>query len=168
MKFKAIFLFFPMVFLVVIAAFSQTDEEEAIKQAIKNETLSYFNCDFDTWDSAVLNADYFSFSVTNVMDPGSLAYTKGKEFYDSNKARLQSPNCKSFDLKMDFSDWNIQIRGEVAWASYKETMTMPNNTVLEARTLKVLEKLDNNWKIVAISGVFDFNNASKPWNPKGK
>lgn len=75
----------------------------------------------------------------------------------------QNPNVK---IPPQISDWNIQIRGMVAWAAYKERTTMVDGTEIDAYNLKILEKQDDLWKIAATSSVWDFNKSSKPWNPK--
>lgn len=146
---------------------SEAADIAAIKKAIQLETMGFFKCDLKGWSEAVLEADYFVFAVTDFSKPGSVGYAKGKDFYQYAKDAIGSSDCQPYDIQIEMSEWNIQIRDKVAWAAYKETATMPDKTILEARTLKILEKIDGKWKIAAISSVWDFNGASKPWKPNG-
>lgn len=162
-------IIYSLVFAVIVPLFSLAQSENAdvaaIKKAIRLETMGFFNCDLEGWSEAVLEADHFTFAVTNFMRPGSVGYAKGRNFHQYARNKLSAADCETYDIKIEMSEWNIQIRGNVAWAAYKETATMPDDTVMEARTLKVLEKVDGQWKIAAISSVWDFNGASKPWKP---
>lgn len=161
---QKIIIFSLLMLSFVISVFSQTNEEEVIKQTIKNETLGYFQCDFDTWEGTILKADHFSFVVTDFNNPGSLFYRKGKGFYDNLSKHLQSKGCKSGEYKIELSEWDIQVREKVAWAIYKESVTRLNDSVIEARTTKILEKKEGHWKIVAISSIYDFDNETKSRN----
>ncbi|MFN7117475.1 MAG: hypothetical protein ACK4TA_11795 [Saprospiraceae bacterium] len=146
--------------------FAQNAEEEAIKNIIIKETLSFYYCDAAAWESTMLPVDHHTWTVTTFNDPGSAATGQGLSFINNMKNYLNSGNCKKSEPKIKYSDWNIQIRGNVAWAAYKERTTMPDDTEIDAYTMKILEKQDGVWKISATSSVWDFNHASKPWNPK--
>lgn len=147
-------------------AFAQNAEEEAIKATVIKEASGFYNCDAATWESTMLPVDYHTWAVTNFNDPGSAATGQGLNFINGMKNYLSSERCKKSPPKIQYSNWNIQIRGTVAWAAYKERTTMPDDTEIDAHTLKILEKKDGQWKIGATSSVWDFNHASKPWNPK--
>jgi hypothetical protein len=146
-------------------AFGQ-NEEEAIKNVVIKETLSFYNCDAAAWESTLLPVEYHAWTVTTFNDPGSAATGQGLNFISGMKSYLNSERCKKSEPKIRYSDWNIQIRGNVAWAAYKERTTMPDATEIDAYTLKILEKQNGAWKIAVTSSVWDFNHASKPWNPK--
>lgn len=147
-------------------AFAQNAEEEAIKNVITKETFSFYTCDAAAWESTMLSIDYHTWAVTTFNDPGTAATGQGLNFINGMKNYLSSERCKKSDPKIKYSDWNIQIRGNVAWAAYKERSAMLDNTEIDAYTLKILEKQKDEWKISATSSVWDFNNASKTWNPK--
>ncbi|MDX2066860.1 MAG: hypothetical protein SFV55_00465 [Haliscomenobacter sp.] len=145
---------------------AQNTDEEAIKSVIQTETISFYHCDGSTWEKSMLPVEHQSWVVTNFNDPGSAATGKGLKFINNLKNYLNSPGCKTSEPNIQYSDWNIQIRGMVAWAAYKERSTMVDGTEIDAYNLKILEKQDGQWKIAATSSVWDFNKSSKPWNPK--
>ena len=149
-------------------AFAQNAEEEAIKNVVIKETFSFYGCDAAAWESTMLAVEYNTWAVTNSNDPGSAATGKGLNFINNMKSYLSSERCKKSEPNIKYSDWNIQIRGNVAWAAYKERITMRDDTEIDAYTMKILEKQNGEWKISATSSVWDFNHASKPWNPKAK
>ena len=51
------------------------------------------------------------------------------------------------------SNWNIQIRGNVAWARFIETVKQADGSDLSLHDLRVLEKQqDNKWRIALLGG----------------
>lgn len=157
------------IFLLLMACsfgIAQNADEEAIKNVIQTETISFYHCDGSTWEKMMLPAEHQSWVVTNFNDPGSAATRKGLKFINNMKNYLNSAECKKSEPNIQYSDWNIQIRDKTAWAAYKERSTMVDGTEIDGYTLKILEKQDGQWKIAATSSVWDFNKSSKPWNPK--
>ena len=49
------------------------------------------------------------------------------------------------------SNYNFSIHGNDAWVSHDEASTAKDGTVTYSRELKILEKIDNEWKLVAAS-----------------
>ncbi len=151
-------------------AFSQNAEEEAIKKVIIKEVTSAIDCDAEEWASTMLPADHTVFAVTNYMRPGTAAVGKGISFIENMKKHLNRKACSDGRKVSDveFDNWNIQIRGEVAWAAYREHTTMVDDTEIDAYVVKILEKREKQWRISAITAVWDFGRASKEWDPQKK
>lgn len=158
---------FSIAILLIVhpCVFSQADEEELIKNVIIKQTAAYFACDAVAWENTYSGTDYISRAVTDFNNPGSAATGKGLQFINRMKLYLNSEACKQSTPRIQYSEWNIQVRGDMAWATVKARTTMKDETEIDAYETRVLEKLGGVWKISAISSVWDFNHASKPWKP---
>lgn len=56
-------------------------------------------------------------------------------------------------------NWNIQIRGNVAWVSYTQRSETPEQKVESSET-RVLERIKGSWKIAMQTTLTDFKDAA--------
>jgi hypothetical protein len=126
---------------------SVNPEEEAIKKVIIDEMDAYITSNVEAWANAQMQTPYHStlHKFTNVSS--SIGWDKK---YADAKKNFGTPNdiaYKKSYSKVNRTDWNIQIRGNVAWARWKDTWDMTNGSVLPMYNLKILEKQNNQWRI---------------------
>jgi hypothetical protein len=132
---------------------SINSEEEAIKKVIIDEMDAFLTSNLEAWANAQMQTPYHStlHKLANV----SSAVGWDKK-YENAKKGFGTPNdiaYKKSYLKANRTDWNIQIRGTVAWARWKDMWDMVNGTELPMYNLKILEKQNNQWRI-AHAGVY--------------
>ena len=122
-------------------------EEETIKKVIIDEMDAYLTSNVEAWANAQMQTPYHSTLHKFVNVSSSVGWDKK---YEDAKKNFGTPNDiaykKSYD-KVNRTDWNIQIRGNVAWARWKDTWDMVNGSVLPMYNFKVLEKQNNQWRI---------------------
>jgi hypothetical protein len=122
-------------------------EEETIKKVIIDEMDAYITSNVEAWANAQMQTPYHSTLHKFVNVSSAVGWDKK---YEDAKKNFGTPNDiaykKSYD-KVNRTDWNIQIRGNVAWARWKDTWDMVNGSVLPMYNLKILEKQNNQWRI---------------------
>ena len=72
-------------------------------------------------------------------------------------------NNKPFNIDLSWSDWNIRIFKDCAWALYIQTSIYEGNTENpnKDREVRFLEKKNNLWKIVYSATYLSFYNNYK-------
>lgn len=126
---------------------SVNKEEEAIKKVIIDEMDAYITSNIEAWANAQMQTPYHStlHKFTNVSS--NVGWDKK---YEDAKKTFGTPNDVAYKKsysKVNRTDWNIQVRGNVAWARWKDTWDMTNGSVLPMYNLKILEKQNNQWRI---------------------
>ena len=51
------------------------------------------------------------------------------------------------------SNYNIQINGNMAWATFDQKVTQPNKSTTTAHEVRCLQKINGNWRIVVVASV---------------
>lgn len=150
-------LFFLCMVAASGSAFSQTAEEEAIKKVIIDEADAWVRHDFEGWANAWIDSP--KTTVVNNSGPGSVVYHKGfDELKRIEKLRAVTPVSISLDSR---EDWNIRVVGNVAWARHIQHFTfLKTSAKLSGYDLKVLEKINGQWKISTSTWMGDYKNAS--------
>lgn len=143
-------------------------DEEAIRQAIVNETTHWLDLNYDGWASCYLHTPYLTWTVTNGGEPGDVVTMRGwdsldefmKNWFKSENANFATELKKT---KTTRDHWQIQVRGNVAWASFEENHENETEQTKSSSTeTRVLEKMDGQWKIVMLSALADFKDATPP------
>jgi hypothetical protein len=85
-----------------------------------------------------------------------------------SKILVSTPDGKSFDVSPDMmihppanmfgkggsavnSNYTFSVHGDNAWVSHDETSTAADGSISYSHEMKILEKIDNEWKLVAES-----------------
>jgi hypothetical protein len=126
---------------------AQNKDEEAIKKVIIDEMDAYITSNVEAWANTQMQTPYHSTLHKFVNVSSSIGWDKK---YADAKKTFGTPNdiaYKKSYSKVNRTDWNIQIRGNVAWARWKDTWDMTNGSVLPMYNFKVLEKQNNQWRI---------------------
>jgi len=140
--------------------FAQTNtDEEAIKKVIIDEADAWIRHDVQGWASAWIDSPVTS--VANNGGPGIVIYRKGfAELKQIEEKRATLPPSTTLDSR---EDWHIRVVGNMAWARHIQHFTLQKtNTKLTGFDLKVLEKIDGQWKISTSSWMGDYRNATPP------
>lgn len=126
---------------------SVSTDEDAIKKVIIDEMDAYSTSNLEAWANAQMQTPYHSTLHKFVNVSSAVGWDKK---YEDAKKNFGTPNdiaYKKSYVKVNRTDWNIQIRGNVAWARWKDTWDMTNGSVLPMYNLKILEKQNNQWRI---------------------
>ena len=123
---------------------SVSDDEEAIKKVIIAETAASSTTNLEAWADCFVHEPYtFTVHKTKVLWT-SENYEK---MYEAQKKNFNKPETKA-NMQMfsnpTRSNWNIQIRGNVAWARFIETVKQADGSDLSLHDLRVLEKQQDN------------------------
>jgi hypothetical protein len=132
---------------------SVSSEEEAIKKVIIDEMDAYLTSNLEAWANAQMQTPYHSTLHKFAKVSSSVGWDKK---YEDAKKTFGTPNdiaYKKSYIKVNRTDWNIQIRGNVAWARWKDMWDMTNGSELPMYNLKVLEKQNNQWRVAHV-GVY--------------
>ncbi len=146
-------------------AFAQTitDDEAAIKAAIIGQTDAYIRRDFDAWVTFLVDSPQTSRALTPNSSPGTVIYRQGLAEMKQNMKRGMLASPKSEMTSDGRENWNIKINGNMAWAWFlQHTTLVATNTKLDLVELRVMEKIDGQWKISTSATIGDFKNASPP------
>lgn len=143
--------------------FAQTNtDEEAIKKVVMAEADA--REDFDAWIACY--ADSPQTSYVNTGSPGTAVYRKNFEEVKAAKKKLLAASPKSGFTLDSQDDWVIRVVGNMGWVRHQQHFTiLATNTKLTAFSLKVLEKIDGQWKISTAAWIGDFKNATPPMKP---
>ncbi len=141
---------------------SVKSEEEAIKKVIVTEFDAFVQRDFKTWADTYVDAPTTTFMVTDANTFGSLfAMSDFQKISKGMKGMFDSGSKSTMSLA-NRDGWLIRIKGEMAFAIYNEEFLLANGTKIKAKTQKVMEKVNGQWKIATTSSIGDFNNAVIP------
>ncbi len=149
MYLKNYFILFLLLFSVFnIFPQNFSSEEEAIKSTIINETKS--------WESR----DYKGMTDAWVHDEHTLQMSAGSSFYseslgwDSIDTHIKA-SIKNYPepIKDDitWSDWNIHVFDNCAWATFIQTRKGDDETPFVSREVRFLEKKNGIWKFTYLN-----------------
>jgi len=135
---------------------SEEQEIEAIKKVVAAETQAYVDKDFDAMDAAYVIAP-FTTNITNV----PVGTVNMVNRYKNGQPPVRDQ--KTIDSMIPLtdvvrSDWDIQLRGEVAWAVFNQKLNALGSRYTSVET-RILEKLNGVWKIVYSSTFADHEGA---------
>lgn len=147
-------------------------EEEAIKQVITNQTEYWLDRNLEAWSEGFIHEPYLTWSVTNGGEPGDVLTARGwdalkglmKNWFESANKEFPKEMRKS---KLTTDQWQIQIRGNVAYVSYNQhSENDEKKTKLDSTETRVLEKINGVWKIALQATLADFKDATPPIRSK--
>lgn len=144
-----------------IAQTANSGEEESIKAVIIGETDAYARRDFDAWVSFYVDSPQTSYALTPNSGPGTVVFRQGFQEMKQNMQRWMKLSPKSEMTSEGRDNWSIKVVGNMAWARFvQHTTLVATNTKLDLVELKVLEKINGQWKISTSAAIGDFKNAS--------
>jgi hypothetical protein len=147
-------------------------EEEDIKKLIVNETEMWLDQKHDAWAESFIHEPYLMWSVTNGGEPGDVLTMRGwealNEYMDSWFKNDMSALTKEWrKAKTTRDQWQIQIRGNVAYVSFNQHFeNEEKKTKSDSTETRVLEKINGKWKIAMQTTLVDFKDATPPIRSK--
>lgn len=140
-------------------AFAQTADEISVKKVVMAESDA--RDDFEAWMACYADSPQTSYAYAS--SPGTAVYRKSFEEVKAAKKRQLAASPKSGFTLDSQDDWVIHVVGNMAWVRHTQHFTMlANNQKLTAFDLKVLEKINGQWKISTAAWIGDFKNATPP------
>jgi hypothetical protein len=138
---KLIILFF--ISAIAIKSYSQSADESAIKQLVEKESATWRSGDIkghaDCWAIKPYSKIVFSFADGSFFDVAP-------ELMLNPPANMIGQGGSSTN-----TNYNINISGNNAWMTYNEESTAKDGIKTFTLELKILEKISNEWKLVAQS-----------------
>jgi Calcium/calmodulin dependent protein kinase II association domain len=150
----------------------QNPDEEDIKKLIVNETEMWLDQKHDAWAESFIHEPYLTWSVTNGGEPGDVLTMRGWEalneymgaWFKNDMSALTKEWRKA---KTTRDQWQIQIRGNVAYVSYNQhSENDEKKTKSDSTETRVLEKINGKWKITMQTTLADFKDATPPIRSK--
>lgn len=147
-------------------------EEEAIKTSIINETEYWLDRNLAAWSGGFVHEPYLTWTVTNGGEPGDVLTMRGWEALKTFMTGWFESQNKEFPKEMRKSkvtreQWQIQIRGNVAYVSYNQhSENEEKKTKSDTTETRVLEKTNGKWKIAMQATLMDFKDATPPIRSK--
>ena len=148
---------------------SAAEDEAAIKQVLSQETETFFAGDHAAWSTHLVQEPYLSWAVTPFDQPGAVFALQGWEtinafstnsWFGEKNAALRASTEKGVNTR---TDWNIQIRDDVAWVAFKQQHVNSNPpATYHSAEARVLERQDGKWRVALQSTAVDFANSTLP------
>lgn len=128
----------------------QTGEEVAVRQVIDTETKAYHEANMAVWGSNWATTPYIERQDEKLRKLANTPYLKGQALQKGYEefAKTHKPT----GLSPVVSDYESHIAGNMAWATYtQEDKKADGSVVQKQRSLRILEKINGQWKIVMLS-----------------
>ena len=128
-------------------------ETEKIMDVIKGEYKAYFEKDQPGWSDKFVQADHLRFWGYWEGYPDKVRhYDSWKDLYEGKKNRFEIDTAGYWNENepvMDIHDLNVQIRGKVAWVTFRQRSKDGKTDAFLGESLetKILEKIAGKWKI---------------------
>jgi hypothetical protein len=122
---------------------AQTADEMAIQKLCETETRSWLNADAVTFNNCWQLRPYSRIMVT----------TEDGQTISIGSSQMQSAVASQMGGGGTFanSNYQIHIEGNTAWATYDEVKTDAKGQQHPSYELRLLEKVNGEWKIVGMS-----------------
>jgi hypothetical protein len=147
-------IFILIIFAMPLSGQSAAMEEDTIKKIITDETVFFAQRDLKAWSECYLPVPYVRWTaliyenkrpVVMSVDNWMMLYNGMRAYFRSQEGQAIDPIINSARM-----DWNIQIRGNVAWVKFIQKNFGLNEASHEVR---VLEKQNGKWRIVLVSSI---------------
>jgi len=126
-------------------------EKNAIITVIENETNSHFAKDFDQQSKSFLQDESL---IVLVSGKDGYVYAVGWNQISKSIQQNIEKNPNPITGKFENSDYKIKVYDKSAWAVYDENVyDTEGEFVRKVINVRVLEKIDNEWKIAYLSDV---------------
>jgi hypothetical protein len=129
-------------------------EKEAIKEVIANETNAFWNQDLVKLLETLVQDDNLIY-----ISIGSNGYRE-RIGYDKNLAYYRKASTSDWsgyeDIKVERTDWIIDLCGESAFVLYNQQMSFKLNgepMETQSRELRMMKKIKGEWKISMIQWI---------------
>ncbi len=134
--------------------------KDSIMATIERETRSFFSRDYYTWRSTFAQKDY-DFQAWSNKDgtfDASVGWegidnTVGRYIHDNPEPQSSHPVVERKNIKFKFYGTNVAY---LTWDQFNSTRE--GTMFYHSKELRLMESIDNNWKIVAVAAFWDYPN----------
>jgi hypothetical protein len=128
----------------------QTGEEVAVRQVIDAETKAYHEANLTAWRTSWATTPYIERQDEKLRKMANTPYLKGQTLQKAYEEFAK--NHKPTGLTTVVSDYESHVAGNMAWATYTQEDKKADGSVgQKQRSLRILEKINGQWKIVMLS-----------------
>jgi predicted ester cyclase len=136
---------------------SVNPDEEAIKKVAIAETDAYVKRDFKTWAACYIDAPTTSMILTPNGNPGSMMFSSDFSKVSKGMKGWMDTSPQSEMQVISRDGWMSRVNGNMAWINYDQmNLMVKTGAKIKSKELKVLEKMDGQWKISTSSTTWDF------------
>lgn len=126
-------------------------DEDQIKTVIIKETDSYSNDDMNAWLSCFTQSAQTAYLYR--WPDGTTGQVVGFKNLETMVQSWMNGEEDSDYKTIDRYHWNIKIKGDIAWATFKEKAEIDEQEYI-VEEIRVLEKIEGQWKLDMIGYVF--------------
>ena len=130
---------------------NEFQEESKIKKVILMETEAYKEGDIEKWKSTVTQSSKMVYVYG--LDDGTTNQVIGFESLEKMMMEWMTNKVDSDYKTIERTGWNININNNVSWVTYREK-AMLNGKVTIGEEIRVLEKINGDWKLDLVSFIF--------------
>ena len=124
-------------------------EETAVKAVIERETEMFFAGNLEKWSATRTHTENI---LTIGTEPGNTTITRGWQKQLAAVSGIKD-FAKGVKIQAERTNWNIRVSGNVAWATFEQTLSIPQWSVKDSRSTEIrcLEKTGGQWTISVLS-----------------
>ena len=147
-------------------------DEAEIKKILAEETEFFYDRNFEKWADTWVHEPYITWTVTNGVEPGEVLTVRGWTALNVAMSELFKKLTPEFTIAMQKSiitrdQWQIQVRGNTAYVSYNQhNENAEKQTKGDVTETRVMEKVNNVWKIAMQASLGNFKHATPPIRTK--
>jgi len=136
------------------------EESSKIMDVINEEFKAYYVKDYEAWQSKFIHQDYLKYWGYWEGYPEKVRQYNSWEELNTDKKKRMAGEIKAYwdenVVGNDIRDLNVQIRGDVAWVTFRQRSTDQETGELLGNSLetKILEKENGEWKIAYINFIY--------------
>lgn len=146
---------FSLLFFLLLARFVEAQipalgpEEAAVKAVIERETEMFFAGDLEKWSATRTHTENI---LTLGHEPGNTTITRGWQKQLAAVSGIKD-FAKGAKMQVERTNWNIRVSGNVAWATFDQTLSIPQFGLKNGRSTEIrcLEKTSGQWTISVLS-----------------
>lgn len=128
----------------------QLGDDAAIRQVIDAETKAYHEANLTVWRTNWATTPYIERQDEKLRKMANTPYLKGQALQKAYEEYAKTH--KPTGLNPVMSDYESHVAGNMAWATYiQEDKKADGSVGQKQRSLRILEKINGQWKIVMIS-----------------
>jgi hypothetical protein len=142
------------------AASERAKDSLEIMDVLWGEYKAYFEKDYQAWAAKFVHDDYVRYWGFWEGYPEQVRQYNGWKMLDEDKRKRMAGEIKAYwdqnNPGMEMSDINLQIRGNVAWITFRSVSkdTKTGAFLGESLETKILEKVNGEWKIAYLNFLY--------------
>jgi hypothetical protein len=145
---------------VLPAVSERAGDSLQIMDVLWGEYRAYFEKDYEAWAAKFVHEDYVKYWGFWEGYPEQVRQYNSWKMLDEDKRKRMEGETKAYwdqnNPGMEMSDINLQIRGSVAWITFRSvSKDMKTGDFLgESLETKILEKVNGEWKIAYLNFLY--------------